>query len=175
MSRTSDDFPEPEIPATVVIAPMGMRSVTSLEVVPGSLDQLQPIRGLRVERGARGALRDVPREVAARQGLRIRRHFGERPRRDDPAARFARARPHVDHEVRRADRVLVVFDHDDGVPEVAQTAERFDQAVVVALMKPDAGFVQNVEDAGEARADLARQTDALALASGERVGAAPLR
>ena len=34
MSRTSDDFPEPEIPATVVIAPTGMRSVTSLRLCP---------------------------------------------------------------------------------------------------------------------------------------------
>ena len=48
------------------------------------------------------------------------------------------------------DCVLVVFDHDHRIADVAQPAQRHQQAVVVALMKPDRGFVQHIEHAGQA-------------------------
>jgi hypothetical protein len=44
--------------------------------------------------------------------------------------------------------------------------------VVVALVQADAGFVEHVEHAGEAGADLAGEADALALAAGQRAGGA---
>jgi hypothetical protein len=44
------------------------------------------------------------------------------------------------------------------------------QAVVVALVQADGGLVEDVHDAGEARADLAGQADTLRLAAGEGVG-----
>ncbi len=49
------------------------------------------------------------------------------------------------------------------------------QARVVALVQPDRRLVEHVEHAGEARTDLARETDALALAARQRPGIAAER
>ncbi len=75
---------------------------------------------------------------------------------------------HVDDMVGVADRVLVMLDDDHGVAEVAQALQRFEQAVVVVLVEADRRFVEDVEDAREAGADLRREADALALAARER-------
>ena len=77
----------------------------------------------------------------------------------------AGSRTHVDHPVRRAHRVLVLFDHEHRVATVAQSAQRGDQAVVVAGVEPDAGLVEDVQGAGERRAELGGETDALSLAA----------
>jgi hypothetical protein len=74
----------------------------------------------------------------------------------------------VDHVVGGADRVLVVLDHDHRVAEVAQALERFEQARIVALVQADRGLVEHIEHAGEARADLRGEPDALALAARQR-------
>jgi hypothetical protein len=42
-----------------------------------------------------------------------------------------------------------------------------EQALVIALMQSDRGLVENVEDADQARSDLGREPDALALAAGK--------
>ena len=80
-------------------------------------------------------------------------------------AKLACARAHIDHIVGRTDRVLVVLDDDHGVALVAQALQGRDEAVVVALVQPDRGLVQDVEDAHEAGADLGGQADALCLAA----------
>ena len=61
----------------------------------------------------------------------------------------------VDDEVGQADGLLVVFDHDDRVAEVAQSLERGDQSAVVALVQSDRRLVQHVEHArrGSCRSD----------------------
>ena len=66
----------------------------------------------------------------------------------------------------------VVLDDDDGVAEIAQRDQRREQARVVALVQPDRRLVEDVEHAGQPRADLGREADALALAARERRGAA---
>src|SRR3546814_16477367 len=76
-------------------------------------------------------------------------------------------RPHVDDIVGGADRILVMFHDDDGVAEVAQALERDEQAVIVALVQADGGFVEDVEDARQAAADLRGEADALGLAAGQ--------
>jgi hypothetical protein len=78
----------------------------------------------------------------------------------------------VDDIVGGQDRVLVMLDHDHGVAEVAQALQRFEQAGVVALVQADRGLVEHIEHAGEARADLRGEPDALALAAGQRAGIA---
>ena len=65
-----------------------------------------------------------------------------------------------------------MLDHEHGVAEVAQVAERAEQARIVALVQADGGLVEHVENAGEPRADLRGEADALALAAGERAGGA---
>ena len=91
---------------------------------------------------------------------------------DDLAAMDAGGRADVDDVVGLADRVLVVLDDDHGVAEVAQVLERVEQAGVVALVQADRGLVEDVEHAGQPRADLRGEADALALAAGERAGGA---
>jgi hypothetical protein len=70
------------------------------------------------------------------------------------------------------DRVLVMLDDDHGIADVAQVPQRIQQPGIVALMQADRRLVEHVEHAGQAGADLRRQTDALALAAGQRAGIA---
>ena len=80
---------------------------------------------------------------------------------------LARTGTHIHHEVRRADRILVVLDHDHGVAQIAQALERGDEPLVIALVQADRRLIEDVQHAHEARADLGGQTDALGLAAGK--------
>ena len=80
----------------------------------------------------------------------------------------ARAGAEVDHVVGLADGLLVVFDNDNGIAEVAQLFKGGEQTVVIALVQADAWLVEHVEHAGQARADLRGEPDALRFAAGER-------
>ncbi len=84
-------------------------------------------------------------------------------------------RPDVEHVIGLADRLLVMLDDDDGVALVAQVLERLQQPVVVALVQADRRLVEHVEHAGQARADLGGEPDALALAARQRAGRAAER
>ena len=63
---------------------------------------------------------------------------------DHFAASDARPGAEVDQIVGRAHGVFVVFDHDDGISDVAQMLQRVDQPIVIAWMKSDRGFVQDI-------------------------------
>ena len=65
-----------------------------------------------------------------------------------------------------------MFDHNHAVAQIAQAFEGGEQAVIVALVQADGGFVQNVHHAGQAAADLAGEADALSFAAGEGFGGA---
>ena len=88
------------------------------------------------------------------------------------AAVLAGAGTDVDDPVGGADGVLVVFDDDERVAQVAELEQRLDEAVVVALVQADAGLVEHVQHSGEAGADLGGQPDALSLSPGQRAGGA---
>ena len=81
---------------------------------------------------------------------------------------FARPRADVDDPIRFLDGVLVVFDHDHRVPQVAETVQRVDETPVVTLVQTDARFVEHVQGPDETGTDLAGETYALGLAAGER-------
>ena len=81
-----------------------------------------------------------------------------------------RQRADVDDVVGLQDRGLVVLDHDERVAEVAQADERVDQALVVALVQADRGFVEDVEHAHQTGADLGGEPDPLGLAPGQGAG-----
>ena len=61
-----------------------------------------------------------------------------------------------------------MFHHDQGVAQIPQLFERFQQLVVIALVQTDTRLVQNIQHAGQIRADLGRQTNALAFAARQR-------
>ena len=88
------------------------------------------------------------------------------------AAQAPRSWSEIENKVGMADGFFVVFDDEHRVAQVAEFFQRFDEAIVVALMQADGGLVEHVEDAAQARADLRGETDALALAAGERGGVA---
>ena len=88
--------------------------------------------------------------------------------RDDLAAARAGARAEIENVIGGADRFLIVLDDDDGIPEVAQSAERGEQARVIALMQSDARLVENIKNAGQARTDLRGEPDPLRFAAGKR-------
>src|SRR6266567_5442682 len=91
---------------------------------------------------------------------------------DEIAASIARAGAEVDDEIGAADGVFVVLDDEDGIAEIAKMLERAKKARVVAGVETDAGFIKNVENAAQARADLRGQTDALRFTAGKRGGGA---
>jgi len=64
-------------------------------------------------------------------------------------------------------RFLVVLDHDDRIAEVAQPREGREQLPVVPLVQADGRFVEDVDHAHEAGADLRGEADALGFAAAE--------
>ena len=78
----------------------------------------------------------------------------------------------IDDMVCSVDGVLVVLDDDNSIAQVTQVFEGVEQAGVVTLMQADGGLVQDIEHAGQARADLAGQPDALGFAARQGTGRA---
>ena len=105
-----------------------------------------------------------------RDGILACADFVRRARDDEMAAVFAGGGAEIDDEIGGAHRVEIVFDDDDRVAKIAEACERRDELVVVPLVKADARFVQNIEDADEAGADLRGEADALRFAAGQGTG-----
>ena len=78
----------------------------------------------------------------------------------------------IDDVVSAANRRFIVFDDDQAIPEVAQTLEAFEESFIVARMKSDGGFIEDIEHADQTGPDLGRQTNSLGFAAGERCRAA---
>ena len=155
-----------------VKVPSGMRGIDLPQVVLGGAVQGQPAPLLGLAPGKRHRDHAAADQILAGQALGGRHDLLGRPLGDHDAAVHARTRPHVDDVIGGTDRLLVVLDHDHRVAEIAQILERLEQALVVALVQPDRGLVEDVEHAGEARADLRGEPDALALAAGQAAGIA---
>lgn len=111
-------------------------------------------------------------EVLTGEGLGVLHNFGGSAGGGDFAAMATGARSDIDDVVAGEHGVFVMFDDDDGIFEVAEVFESVDEFVVVALVEADGGFVENVEDALEARANLGGKANALGFATGEGVGGA---
>jgi hypothetical protein len=146
-------LPEPDTPVTQVNRPTGISTVTSLRLLPLAPSMRRACPGRAAALGRHGDAAAAG-QVGAGQRVRVggdllRRAFG-----DHPAAVLAGAGAHVDHVVGHADGVFVVLDDDHRVADVAQAAQGFEQAVVVALVQADGGLVEHVHHAGEAGADL---------------------
>ena len=61
-----------------------------------------------------------------------------------------------------------VFNNDDGVAGLAEFFEDTNEAVGVARVEADAGFVQNKERVDQSRAEAGGEIDAFSLAAGQR-------
>ena len=115
----------------------------------------------------RGRNRLPAGQVIACDRLGVGDELGIRPGVHDVPAVLPRAGTDVDDPVRGADGVLVVFDDDQRVAQVAEFEQRLDEAVVIALVQTDAGFVKHVQHPGEAGTDLGRQPDPLCFSPGQ--------
>ena len=142
-----------ETPVMQVKVPSGIAAVTLLQVVGGGAVDGEL---LAAALAALGRERDLAAagEIIGGEAVLAGEQLVERALRDDLAAVDAGAGAHVDDIVGGADRVLVMLDDEHGVAEVAQALERFEQAVVVALVEADRGLVEDVEHARQAGADL---------------------
>ena len=109
-------------------------------------------------------------EIFDRRALRLFEHIRCGAGGDDMPAVQAGAGADVDHVVRSANTVLIVLDDDDGVADLLETAEGFDQPCVVALMQADRRLIQHIAHTDKARANLCGQPDALRLATAQRSG-----
>ena len=58
-----------------------------------------------------------------------------------------------------------MLDHEDRIAEIAQMFQRDEQPRIVALVQADGRLVEHIEHAGQPRADLRGQPDALAFAA----------
>jgi hypothetical protein len=65
--------------------------------------------------------------------------------------------------------LLIVFDHQKGVTEIAGGGEEVEQAGVVGRVKADAGLIQDIEHSGEAAAELGGKTGAAGFPAGESI------
>ncbi len=87
--------------------------------------------------------------------------------RDHLTAVFAGARTDIDNEIGRTHRILIMLDDEHRVTEITEMLERCNQTVIVSLVKSDGWFVQDINNADKAGADLRCKTDTLGFAAGE--------
>ncbi len=87
------------------------------------------------------------------------------------AAAHAGARSEVDDQVGGLNRRFVVLDDQDAVAQLFEPTQRAQQHGIVARMKTDGRFVENVTNAAQIGAELGGEPDALRLAAGKRIGA----
>src|SRR5207302_7509541 len=88
----------------------------------------------------------LPTQVLRGDALRRGEHLVERTGGDDVTAVLTRPGTDVDDPVGGADGLLVMLDDEQGVADVPQRAESGDELAVVALVEPDRGLVEDVED-----------------------------
>ena len=132
------------------------RAAAAVETRPGSIR----FRGT--------GMRSASGQIFRGERIPTLKHFGHASLGHHFAAARAGARPEIDQVIGGANRFFVVFDDDDGVAEIAQPAERSEQPRVVALVKSDAGLIQHVKNAGQARADLGGEANPLRFTARKR-------
>ncbi len=76
-------------------------------------------------------------------------------------------RAHIYQMVCGQHRLFIMLYHEYGITQVAQFFQSFEQTLIVALVKADGRFVQNIQNAHQGRTDLGRQADALTFSAGQ--------
>ena len=91
---------------------------------------------------------------------------------NDFAAMYPGAWAYVNHVIGGPNGIFIVFNYDNGVAQVAKMGKGAQQAIVISLMKPYRGFVQDVHNANKACANLAGESYALRFTSRQGVSTA---
>ncbi len=95
-------------------------------------------------------------------------HLRWRASRHDLTAPVAGRRAKVEQLVGAGQHFTIVFDHKQGVSQIAKFLQGSDQPAIVARVQPDGRFVQHIQDAAQPAPHLAPQADPLRLAAGKR-------
>ena len=160
-------MPDPETPVTAMKVPSGNETSMVCRLCSCAPTTVSSRPLVARPPDGRGVDDRATRQVGARERVTAVEQVVDGARHDDLATVLTRARPDVDDPVGAADGVLVVLDDDQRVAHVAQPGQRLDQPVVVALVQPDRGLVEDVEHAHQPGADLGGQPDALRLTAGQ--------
>src|SRR4051812_21089828 len=86
---------------------------------------------------------------------------------DNMAALHAGARSEVDDVISAAHRFFIVFDDEERIAAILEELKGVEEVFVVARMKTDGGFVEDVKDAAEIGAELGGEANALGFAAAE--------
>ncbi len=166
------DLPPPETPVTAVNRPSGMSTVMFLRLLaraPLTVSR-RPRVGLRRSLGAAICLKPVRYCPVRLFGLAITSSGVPSATTSPPCTPAPGPMSTTWSAVRIASSSCSTTS--TRVAHVAQRLERVEQPRIVALMQPDRRLVQHIEHAGQARADLRGEPDALALAARQRAGGA---
>ena len=111
-----------------------------------------------------------PCEIVRREGRRgfPREQRAERPAENQLPTRRPAPWPDLHEIVRRADDRLVVLDHEQCVPFVAELLHHADQPARVARVQPDARLIQHEQRVHQRRAEARRQIHPLHLPAAQR-------
>ena len=60
--------------------------------------------------------------------------------------------------------------NDQRISQIAQVEQRFKQFVVISLMQTDTGFIEDIQNSHQRRANLRCKTNSLRLTAGKRTG-----
>jgi hypothetical protein len=74
-----------------------------------------------------------------------------------------------DEVVGASERFFVMLDEDEGVSKVAEMEEKIEESRVIGGVKTDAGFIEYVENPGQATADLSGEACTSGFPSRESV------
>ena len=147
---------------------LGDGDVQGLYRVQGAGGQMDRPRGKKLFlRRLRAHDSGFPGKKGPDAGRRILRDLGNRPLRDDPAARCPGPRPHLDDPVGLLQNLRVVIHQQDGVPVRHQIVHHAGESHNVGRVQTDGGLVQHIQDAGGAVSDRAGKLHPLALARGK--------
>ena len=142
-----------------------------LQIVQACAAHLDAIRRLRPCAAAQRVDQRLAQKSPGHRLLRAL-HVPQRPGGDHASAVDPGARPEIDEVLRGADRLLVVLDHDHGVPGFPELLERREEQAVVPGVQADGRLVEDVADAAQARSELRGESDALGLAAAQGRGGA---
>ena len=106
-------------------------------------------------------------QVRTRQRSLVLLEFLDGPCRNHATAFHAGTRTHVNHAVRMAHGVFVVFHDNQGVALRTQMFEHPEQLIVIAGVEPDARLIKHIKHALQAGAHCACKPDSLRLATAQ--------
>ncbi len=107
--------------------------------------------------------------MAARQGISVQQ-VRETALEDDGPATSSGEWPDINHVIGDFDDVGIMFNHNDTVTFITQLLQEFIQAVYVARVHSDAGFVKDIQDIHKAAAQVFDHLNALRLAARQCIG-----